>query len=84
MTVDITVQSSVDFDGKKYPSLAAFLAARRVLGASRFKYKNTNQMLSQGINSAYTLTGNLMDEIVSKAIGASAVVNTAGHGVIFD
>lgn len=84
MKTKITVQNSVEFDGKKYLSLATFLAARRVLGASRFKYKNSNQTLSQGINSAYTLTGNLMDEIVSKAIGASAVVNTAGHGVIFD
>jgi hypothetical protein len=84
MITNIKVESSVTFEGKNYPTLTAFLEVRRILGASRFKYKNSNQTLSQGINSAYTLTGNLMDEVVAKAMGASSVVNTAGHGVIFD
>ena len=84
MQTEIHTKSSVEVNGKKYPTLAAFLATRRILGANRFKYKNSNQSLSTGINSAYTLTGNLMDEIVATAIGARSVVNTSGHGVIFD
>lgn len=84
MKTNVSIESSVEVNGKNYPNLAAFLAARRVLGANRFKYKNSDQSLSKGINSAYSLTGNLMDEIVAKAIGASSIVNTAGHGVIAD
>ena len=84
MKVNVTTESSVSFEGKQYATLATFLAARRVLGANRFKYKDTNKSLSQGINSAYSITGSLMDELVASALGASSVVNTAGHGVIFD
>jgi hypothetical protein len=79
-----TTSSVTSSDGKKYATLTAFLAARRVLGANRTTYKDSNQSLSAGINSAYSLTGNLLDEIVAKAIGASSVVGTKGHGVIFD
>lgn len=84
MKLTVTNNSSVTFEGKKYASLAALLAARRVLGANRFKFKKTNQPLGTAISKAYTLTGNLMDEIVARTIGASSVVNSQGSGVIFD
>lgn len=80
----LSYENMVKFDGRNYSSLVALLAARRVLGANRFKYKGTNQSLSSGINSAYTHTGNLLDQVVATALGAKYVTATAGRGVIFD
>lgn len=84
MEITVTNTSSVNFEGRKYASLATLLAARRVLGANRFKFAKTNQPLNTALSKAYTLTGNLMDEIVATTIGASSVVNSQGFGVIFD
>lgn len=80
----LTNEFSVNFAGKNYSSLVTLLAARRLLGANRFKYKDTNQSLSSGINSAYTHLGNLLDQIVATSLGAHYVTGKSGSGVIFD
>lgn len=84
MKLAVEVSSKVTHDGTTYLNLSEFLAARKVLGASRLKFIGSNQSLSAAINSAYTKTGMLLDELVADAIGASSVVGTQGHGVIFD
>lgn len=83
---NVKTETSVEFQGKKYPSLSALLTARQLLGANRMRFSKTNQSLSQGINNAYTLTGRILDELLAESLGqnASSVVNTPGHGVIFD
>lgn len=82
--INITNSTETIFDGKTYSSLLVFLAARRVLGANRFKFKDTDQTLSAGINSAYTHTGNLLDKLVATQLNAKYVTSTSGRGVIFD
>ncbi len=80
----IDYRNSVTYGGKNYASLVTFLAARRILGANRFKFKDSNQSLSSGINSAYTHTGNILDALVASELNARYVTGTAGRGVIFD